>query len=264
MLALAFPPLDPVLVTLGPFAIRWYALAYLFGFIFAWWMCMRLARLNPKGLSAQACDDYMTWGVIGTILGGRLGYILFYQLDFYLENPLDILYVWHGGMSFHGGLLGVIVAAIIFSRKRKIPFFALSDILACVTPVGLFLGRLANFVNGELYGRVTDVPWAVMFPRGGGAPRHPSQLYEAGLEGIVLFVVLMMMARIPAVRARYGILSGVFLLLYGAFRFIVEFFREPDVQLGYLMGGATMGQVLCLPMMLAGALILAYALRRKA
>ncbi|MDD5585710.1 MAG: prolipoprotein diacylglyceryl transferase, partial [Alphaproteobacteria bacterium] len=183
MLALAFPPIDPVLFTVGPFAIRWYALAYLAGFLLGWRICMQLARQNPAGPQPKDYDDFLVWAVVGTVLGGRLGYILFYQLAYYLANPLEIFYVWHGGMSFHGGMLGVIVSAWLFTRNRKIPFFAFADLLACVTPIGLGLGRLANFVNGELYGRVSDAPWAVIFPHGGELPRHPSQLYEAGLEG---------------------------------------------------------------------------------
>ena len=264
MLALAFPPFDPVLFTIGPLAIRWYALAYLAGFLLGWWYCLGLARQNPAGPSPKLYDDFLTWAVIGTVLGGRLGYILFYQFDFYLANPLEIFYVWHGGMSFHGGMLGVIAAALLFTRRQKISFFAFTDLLACVTPIGLCLGRIANFINGELYGRVSDMPWAVVFPRGGEMPRHPSQLYEAGLEGILLFVILAVLAQKPAIRARYGVLSGVFLLGYGLLRFGAEFFREPDAQLGFLYEGATMGQLLCLPMMAIGVVFIVYALRRKA
>jgi phosphatidylglycerol---prolipoprotein diacylglyceryl transferase len=264
MLVLAFPPIDPVLFTVGPFAVRWYALAYLFGFLLGWRYCMGLARQNPAEPQPRDYDDFLVWAVIGTVLGGRIGYSLFYQPAFYLNHPLDILYVWHGGMSFHGGMLGVIAAAWLYTRNRKIPFFAFSDLLACVTPIGLGLGRLANFVNGELYGRVTDVPWAVLFPRGGDLPRHPSQLYEAGLEGLVLFALLAALSQIPALRARYGFLSGVFLMDYGLFRFLAEFFREPDVQLGYVVVGTTMGQLLSVPMFVAGVMIIVYALRRKA
>lgn len=257
MLALAFPPLDPVLVTLGPLAIRWYALAYLAGFVLGWWLCLRLARQNPSGPSPQMFDDFLTWAVIGTILGGRLGYVLFYQPDHYLDRPLDALMVWHGGMSFHGGMLGVILAAYLFTRRRKIPFFAFSDILAVVAPIGLGLGRLANFVNGELFGRVTDAPWAVLFPRGGDLPRHPSQIYEATFEGLILFLILFFLARCPRMREKEGLISGAFLALYGLFRFGAEFFREPDPQLGFLYGGATMGQILCVPMILFGLFLIA-------
>ena len=262
MLAWAFPDIDPVAISLGPVVIRWYALAYLAGFVFGWRYCLSLARKNPQAPSAQLYDDFLTWAVVGTVLGGRLGYILFYQTDFYFSHPVEMLKVWHGGMSFHGGMLGVISAAWIFSRLHKIRFLAFTDILACVTPIGLGLGRLANFVNGELYGRPTDVPWAIIFPRGGDVPRHPSQIYEAGLEGLVLFFILLFLVRQPKIRGRTGMISGLFLLLYGCFRFGLEFFREPDAQLGFLYGGATMGQVLCLPMILFGAYIILWSERR--
>lgn len=257
MLALAFPPIDPVLVSFGPLAIRWYALAYIAGFVFGWKYCMALARRNPAGPEPRHYDEFLTWVVIGTVLGGRIGYVLFYQFDMYAHDPLEILKVWHGGMSFHGGALGVIIAAWLFTKRNRIPFFAFTDLLACVAPIGLGLGRIANFINGELFGRVTDVPWAVIFPRGGDLPRHPSELYEAALEGLALFIIMALLARNPAVRARHGLMSGIFLVCYGLFRFSVEFFREPDPQLGFLFAGATMGQLLCLPMMVVGgALIL--------
>ncbi len=264
MLALAFPPLDPVLIHIGPLAIHWYALAYLAGFVLGWRACMRLARQNAEGPSPQHYDDFLTWAVIGTLLGGRLGYILFYQSDMYIRDPLEMLKIWHGGMSFHGGMLGVILAAWLFTRRNKLSFFAFSDLLACVAPIGLGLGRLANFVNGELFGRATDVPWGVVFPHGGNLPRHPSQLYEAGLEGVALFIILMFLARKPSLRARPGFLSGAFLLGYGVFRFAVEFFREPDAQLGFLFAGATMGQLLCVPMILLGAFLILRQQRRPA
>jgi len=252
MLALAFPAFDPVLVSWGPLTIRWYALAYLAGFVLGWWQCMAMAKRNHTGPQPKAYDDFLTWAVIGTVVGGRLGYVLFYQPDHYAGHLLDAFKIWQGGMSFHGGMMGVIVAALLFVRSRKISFFAFSDLLACVAPIGLGLGRLANFVNGELYGRVTDVPWGMVFPRGGELPRHPSQFYEATLEGLALYIILFVMARSTFVRHRYGLLSGTFLGLYGVFRFGVEFFREPDAQLGFLYAGATMGQMLCLPMIAFG------------
>lgn len=264
MLAIAFPSFDPVLVTIGPLAIRWYALAYLAGFLLGVWYCMTLAKQNAKGPSPQQYNDFMTWAILGTILGGRIGYVLFYQLPFYVEHPLEALQVWHGGMSFHGGMIGVIFAATLFARREKLRFFAFSDLLACATPIGLGLGRLANFVNGELFGRTTDAPWAFVFPRGGDLPRHPSQLYEASLEGVVLFILLYLLARNRWVRAHDGILSGVFLAGYGTFRFCVEFFREPDPQLGFLFAGATMGQLLCLPMIAFGLILMWRAMRREA
>jgi phosphatidylglycerol:prolipoprotein diacylglycerol transferase len=262
MLALVFPPLDPVAVSLGPLVIRWYALAYLAGFILGWRYCLYLARQNPLGPDPKFYDEFLTWAVIGTVLGGRTGYVLFYNAEHYFAHPLEMLEVWRGGMSFHGGMLGVIAAALLFTRRYKLKFLAFTDVLACVTPIGLGLGRLANFVNGELYGRVTDAPWGIIFPRGGDTPRHPSQLYEAGMEGLVLFLILFALSRRPNLRARPGFLSGSFLLGYGLFRFALEFFREPDVQLGFLMGGATMGQLLCLPMILFGLYLLLRSERR--
>jgi len=256
MLALVFPPLEPVAVSFGPFAIRWYALAYLAGFLLGWRYCLYLARQNPKGPTAEMYDEFLTWAVIGTVIGGRLGYILLYQADYYFAHPWEMLQVWHGGMSFHGGMMGVIGSAWMFARKHKIHFFAFTDILACVTPIGLALGRLANFVNGELYGRPTDLPWGVVFPRGGEAPRHPSQLYEASMEGVVLFLLLFALSRQKKFRAREGFLSGVFLFGYGLFRFLAEALREPDAQLGILAGGLTMGQWLCIPMVMYGCYLI--------
>jgi phosphatidylglycerol:prolipoprotein diacylglycerol transferase len=263
MLALAFPPLDPIAFSVGPLAIRWYALAYLVGFLLGWRYCLFLAAQNAKDPTPKQYDDFLTWAVVGTVLGGRLGYILFYQADFYFAHPLEIFKVWHGGMSFHGGMLGVISAAWIYTKRHKISFFAFTDLLACVTPIGLGLGRLANFVNGELYGRETDAPWGMIFPRGGDIPRHPSQLYEASLEGLVLFLVMFALARQPKLRGRAGFLSGCFLLLYGLFRFTLEFFREPDTQLGFLMGGTTMGQWLSIPMVLFGLYLMLWSERRS-
>jgi phosphatidylglycerol:prolipoprotein diacylglycerol transferase len=262
MLALAFPPLDPVALAVGPIEIRWYALAYLAGFVLGWRVCLWLARQNPSGPSAQDYDDFLTWAVIGTVLGGRIGYVLFYQLDYYFAHPVEIVEVWHGGMSFHGGMLGVLTAAWLYVRKRNLGFFAFTDVLACVTPIGLCLGRIANFINGELYGRVTDVPWAIVFPRGGDAPRHPSQLYEATLEGLVLFLIMLWLSQKKVLRARPGFLSGAFLTGYGIFRFGLEFFRQPDAQIGFLAGGMTMGQLLCAPMVLFGLYLILRSDRR--
>ncbi len=262
MFAFAFPPLDPVAASFGPLVIRWYALAYLAGFIIGWRYCLYLARQNTKGPAAELYDEFLTWAVIGVVLGGRIGYILFYQPDYYFSHPTEMAEVWHGGMSFHGGMLGVIAAAWLFTNRHKMSFFAFTDILACVTPIGLFLGRLANFVNGELYGRVTNVSWAIIFPRGGDQPRHPSQLYEAFLEGIVLFLILFWLSRKPKIRARIGFISGSFLFCYGLFRSVVEFFREPDQQLGFIYGGTTMGQLLCVPMMLFGLYIILWSEKR--
>ena len=194
----------------------------------------------------------MTWAILGTILGGRLGYVLFYNLPMYMEHPADILHIWQGGMSFHGGMLGVIIAVALYAYFQKINFLAVTDYFAAATPIGLGLGRLANFVNGELYGRVTNMPWGMVFPRGGPLPRHPSQLYEAGLEGFVLFLVLWLMIRQPQIRAKPGMISGTFLIGYALCRIIIEQFREPDAQLGFIFGTLTMGQILSIPMILGG------------
>jgi len=263
LLAIPFPDIDPVAFEIGPLIVRWYALAYIAGILAGWKYCQWLNR-RPAGLVSQtALDDFLAWAVLGVILGGRLGYVLFYQPGHYLANPLAILEVWRGGMSFHGGLVGTAIAMILFAQARRIPLLALTDLVAAATPIGLGLGRIANFINGELYGRPTDVPWAVVFPAGGPAPRHPSQLYEAMLEGVALFLLLLVLVRVFEARKRPGLISGVFLLGYGAARIFAEFFREPDPQLGFLWGGATMGQLLTLPMMAGGVALLLIARRRR-
>jgi len=254
---MTFPNIDPIAFSIGPLAVRWYALAYLAGLVAGWRWCMAMAERDPRAPQPKFFDDFLSWAVAGIILGGRLGYIFFYNFNEYLANPVEILKVWHGGMSFHGGMLGVIIAAIVFTRKNKISFFAFSDLLACVTPIGLGLGRVANFINGELFGRPTDVPWGVVFPHGGDIARHPSQLYEALAEGLVLLLIMFFLSRQAKIRARRGFLSGAFLTMYGVMRFGIEFFREPDAQLGFLFAGATMGQLLCVPMVIAGIVIIA-------
>ena len=205
----------------------------------------------------------MSWIVLGIILGGRIGYVLVYQSDMILRDPLEMLRMWHGGMSFHGGMTGLALAMFIFARRRGIAFLALTDVVGCVTPIGLFFGRLANFINGELWGRVTTVPWGIVFPsvRAGPLPRHPSQLYEAGLEGVALLLILALLRRFPYVRDHHGILTGAFLIWYGCVRIFLEFFREPDAQMGFYFGMFTMGQILSLPMILLGAGLIAYARR---
>lgn len=269
LLALPFPAIDPVLIELGPFPVRWYALAYLAGLLLGWWLAQRLIARNDLFAASgppklAQLDDFLLWAAIGIVCGGRLGFVLFYNLDYYLENPLEIIQPWRGGMSFHGGAAGLMVATYLFARRQALPFLTLMDVVTAVAPVGLFFGRIANFINGELYGRVSDVPWAILFPRGGYLPRHPSQLYEAALEGLVLFIVLMVLVfRVRALRWP-GVIAGVFLAGYGVARSIVEFYREPDAQLGYLAGGLTMGQVLSLPMILCGVIIVIWAARRQA
>jgi len=250
--ALAFPEFDPILVRLGPLAIRWYALAYVAGLVLGWLYVRRLNARVAGTLRRDDIDDLLVWITVGVLLGGRLGYVLFYNLPYYADNPLAALAIWQGGMSFHGGLLGVVVAIVLFARRRDIDLLAISDLVACATPIGLLFGRIANFINGELFGRAAEVPWAVVFPGGGPLGRHPSQLYEALLEGVLLFVVLWFMSRRPGAFERRGALTGAFLIGYAIARMVVELFREPDLQIGFLAGGSTMGQWLSLPMLLGG------------
>jgi phosphatidylglycerol:prolipoprotein diacylglycerol transferase len=269
VLALPFPAIDPVLVSIGPFVIRWYALAYIAGLLIGWWLVSRKADAPPVpgmpwALNRARVDDFLLWATLGVILGGRIGYVVFYQPAYYFAHPLDILAVWQGGMSFHGGLAGVITAIVLFCRAKGIAIFALGDLIALAAPIGLFFGRIANFINGELFGRASDVPWAMVFPRGGPEPRHPSQLYEAALEGLVLFVLLALLARFAHARARPGLLTGAFFAGYGCARVIVEFFREPDVQIGYLAFGTTMGQWLSLPLIAIGLWLIVRARRGTA
>jgi phosphatidylglycerol:prolipoprotein diacylglycerol transferase len=252
LLALPYPAIDPIIFQAGPLAIRWYSLAYICGLLFAWRYMLRLAARSPDVASHEDIDDFLIWATLGIVLGGRIGYTLFYNFDYYAANPLAALQIWKGGMSFHGGVLGVIFSGLVFVKRRGISPLRFADIVACATPVGLMLGRLANFINGELFGRVSDVPWAMVFPRGGPEPRHPSQLYEAVLEGLVLFVVLAVLSRSEIIRKRPGVLSGVFLLGYALARTTVELFRQPDAHLGILAAGLTMGQWLSLPMVVGG------------
>jgi len=263
-----FPDFDPVLVTIGPFAIRWYALAYIFGILFGWVYARAIIGDErnwggPAPLNVEDFDDFVLWVTLGIILGGRTGYVLFYNLQHFIEHPLEIFQVWNGGMSFHGGFLGCVVAVIGFATIRKLPVLSLGDITCAVAPIGLLLGRVANFVNGELWGRYADVPWAVIFPRADAIPRHPSQLYEAGLEGLVLLAVLGTMVRVGALR-KPGLILGAFAAGYAIARSFCEFFREPDPQLGFLWGGMTMGMLLNVPLFIAGVLLIAFALRRQA
>ncbi len=254
-----FPTIDPVIVEIGPLAIRWYALAYIAGLLIGWRYMRVLARRPPEVADARTVDDFLLWAILGVVLGGRVGYILFYNLPYYLDRPLAIFEVWRGGMSFHGGLLGVVVATVLYARRRGVGVLAFGDLVACAAPIGLFLGRLANFINRELVGRPSDVPWAMVIPGAGPQPRHPSQLYEAALEGIVLFVLLYLLWRREAVRRRRGALIGAFLIGYAAFRSVGEIFRQPDAHIGFLSGGTTMGQWLSLPMAVVGLLLIVLA-----
>ena len=247
-----FPDIDPVLIEFGPIVIRWYALAYIAGILFAWRYVLGLIARPGAVLTREQVDDLILWLVLGIILGGRIGYVVFYNAPYYAAHPAEIFRVWQGGMSFHGGILGVAVALIWYSLRHKLSPFRVGDLFACATPVGLFLGRIANFINGELFGRPTDVAWAVVFPRGGPEPRHPSQLYEAGLEGLALFLLMWFLYRRTRLIERPGALTGVFLISYSAARAFVEFFREPDAHIGFLAGGLTMGQLLSMVMAAVG------------
>ncbi|MGD1878388.1 MAG: prolipoprotein diacylglyceryl transferase [Kiloniellaceae bacterium] len=266
VMTLQYPNFSPVAFSIWIFDVRWYALAYITGLILAWLYCRWMTKLPPHRLKPVDFDDFLLWATLGVVLGGRLGYVLFYKPDYYLANPLEVVYIWRGGMSFHGGLLGVLAAIGLFARSRGVSYFTLSDIVGAATPIGLCLGRIANFINGELFGRTTDstvVPWAMVFPQGGPIARHPSQLYEALLEGVVLFLVLHVLVRKGALQ-RTGLISGVFMIGYGLARIVAEFFRQPDDFLNFVLPGTTMGQVLSLPMVLIGIGITLWALRRKA
>jgi phosphatidylglycerol:prolipoprotein diacylglycerol transferase len=266
LLLIPYPEIDPVLVQLGPFAIRWYALAYISGLIIGWRIMRRVCQQPPAILSPEKIDDFLLWAALGVILGGRIGYVLFYKPVEFLHDPKQIFLIWEGGMSFHGGLLGVIVAIIAYGLRNKTSVFMISDLVAMVTPVGLFFGRLANFINGELWGRATDVPWAMIFPRGGPVPRHPSQLYQAFFEGIVLLVIVNLVWKLTDGRRRPGLLTGVFCAGYGVARIVGEIFREPDSFMGFLLGTSwlSMGMVLSLPMVLFGLRLIIRAYRRPA
>jgi len=267
-LTIAFPVFDPIAIAIGPIAIRWYALAYIGGIVLGWLYARKIIRSErlwggKAPFTVLDFDDFILWVTLGIILGGRTGYVLFYNLGFFTQHPTEIFKLWTGGMSFHGGFMGCVIAVLLFGWKRKISVLSLGDVTCAVGPIGLLLGRLANFINSELWGRTADasVPWRMVFPNGGPLPRHPSQLYEAGLEGVVLFIVLALMIRGGALK-RPGLIIGAFAALYGVARIISEFFREPDPQLGFLWGGLTMGMILSVPMIIAGLAFIAAAWRR--
>lgn len=257
--AMTFPQIDPIAIQIGPLAVHWYGLAYIVGILFAWWYARRLVtstRLWPNGvlpMKPEDIDDFLVWAAVGVVLGGRVGYILFYDLPRYVANPLDILAVWQGGMSFHGGFAGTTLAMILFARSRGVSVWTLFDVVAAGVPLGLGLVRVTNFINSELWGKLSTAPWAVEFPNGGPFTRHPSQLYEAALEGVVLLIVLAILTHALLKLKTPGFIAGAFVTGYGLSRIAVEFFREPDAQLGYLLGGwLTMGMILSAPMVLAG------------
>ena len=270
-LTIAFPAIDPVAISIGPFAIRWYALAYIGGIVLGWIYARVLIKSEklwggPAPIASVQLDDFILWVTLGIIIGGRTGYVLFYNPGFFIQNPVAIFKLWEGGMSFHGGFLGCVAAVMLFALKNDIPILSLGDITTAVAPMGIFFGRLANFIKGELWGREADasVPWRMIFP---DDPlqlfRHPSQLYEAALEGVLLFAIMAIMVRMGALR-RPGLILGSFIAIYALARITSEFFREPDPQLGFLWGGLTMGMLLSVPMIIAGAILIVMAWRRKA
>jgi phosphatidylglycerol:prolipoprotein diacylglycerol transferase len=267
LLLIPYPQIDPVLFEYGPLVVRWYSLAYFAGIMFGW-LYARAIINRPRlwggkaPLTLNDMDDFVLLATLGVVVGGRLGQVLFYDPSYFFAHPLEIVQIWQGGMAFHGGFLGVLIAGLLFARLRRIPILSLGDLTCAAAPIGLFLGRIANFINDELWGRPSNVPWAMVFPAAGPTPRHPSQLYEAGLEGVVLFVVLALTVRAGGLKRR-GLAFGVFMLGYGIARTVAEFFREPDPQLEKLGHGLTMGMVLSMPMIVLGLAFIAYALRRK-
>lgn len=257
---LVHPNFDPVAFSIGPLAVRWYGLMYLLGFGLAWWLGLRRIAQGRAPIDRRQFDDLIFYAVLGVILGGRLGYVLFYKPGYYASHPLEILAVWQGGMSFHGGMLGVLLAMALAARKHHVDYLRLTDFVAPLVPLGLAAGRMGNFINGELWGRPTDLPWGMVFRNAGDVPRHPSQLYEFGLEGLVLFALLWWFSSKPRSR---GQVSAMFLIGYGCLRFVAEFAREPDSFLGYLALGMTMGQWLCVPMIAGGLWLFAWSRRQR-
>ncbi|NDV18534.1 prolipoprotein diacylglyceryl transferase [Pseudodesulfovibrio sp. JC047] len=259
---LEYPQFDPVMLSIGPLELRWYGMMYVFGILSGWLLGRYRASKSWNRMTPKLMDDFITWAILGVVLGGRLGYVFFYNAAFYFSHPLKIFAVWEGGMSFHGGMLGVLVAIFLFARANAMTFVEVGDFVSPLVPPGLFFGRIGNFINAELWGRYTDLPWAMPFPGAGGLPRHPSQLYEAALEGLVLFIVVWWYSAKPRPR---GCVGALFLLGYGCFRFLVEFAREPDRHLGFVaLNWMSMGQILCLPMILFGLGWLFYSYRDAA
>ncbi|WPY00215.1 Prolipoprotein diacylglyceryl transferase [Candidatus Trichorickettsia mobilis] len=253
---IAFPDINPVIVAVGPLAISWYSLSYVTGILIGLNLSKRIVTKFSLNITHKNLEDFISWAIIGIIIGGRLGYVLLYDPVKFLTHPIDILKTYEGGMSFHGGITGIITAGYIFCKKYKLHFLKFTDILAIVAPIGLFLGRIANFINAELYGRITDVAWAVIFPNSDLRPRHPSQIYEALLEGLVLFIIILFSVFRYRTLSSSGKTSAIFLILYSIFRIIIENFREPDFQIGFILNYITMGQILSLPMLFLGCYLL--------
>ena len=263
MTGFEFPAISPVIFAIGPIAVRWYSMAYLIGIVAAWLLILRLIKKYDLPLTRQQVEDTVFFTTIGIVVGGRLGYVLFYGGEYYLQNPLKIFAIWQGGMSFHGGAIGAVMGILYTAYSRKVNFWLLTDMAALFAPIGIFLGRIANFINDELWGRVSTVPWAVKFPSGGYLPRHPSQLYEAITEGLLMFIILNLLWKKEFVRTHYGIISSIFLIIYGISRICMEFFREPDAQIGFIVNNITMGQLLSLPFLILGLYILNKSIKNK-
>lgn len=263
ILSIPFPNLNPEIFSIGGISIKWYGIAYVASIIIGWKYVNLISQKNNFSVSKKNIDDLVIWLAIGIIIGGRIGYTLFYQPIFYINNPLKILEIWNGGMSFHGGLIGVIISLFIFSKLRRISLLLISDMLAIVTPIGLFFGRIANFINQELWGRITTVPWAFEFPLAGNLPRHPSQLYEALLEGLALYLLLAYLWHFTNLKNKYGLITGVFISGYSTIRFFVEFFREPDSYLGFIFYKFSMGQILSVPFAISGIILILFSLNKN-
>lgn len=256
MLIFTLPHINPNIIQIGIFQIRWYSLAYILGIILGWLTILYFNKKDKIFDKTKFSDDFFVYAILGMIIGGRLGYVLFYNFSYYLSNPLEIFAVWRGGMSFHGGLLGCTVSAYLITKKYNVDLLKFADLCSVAAPIGLFLGRIANFVNMELYGKTTEVPWGIVFPNAGDLPRHPSQLYEAFLEGAVLFVLLFCLANFTKIRKKKGCLTGLFFIFYSLSRIFIEFFREPDIQVGYIFNSVTMGQILSVPILIFGIYLL--------
>jgi phosphatidylglycerol:prolipoprotein diacylglycerol transferase len=257
-----FPNINPIALDLGLLQIRWYAISYVTGILLSWFLILKIIKIKKINIDNQTISELISNSIIGIIVGGRLGYVIFYNYEYFSNNLLEIFKVWNGGMSFHGGLIGVIIAVIYTSKRTKTSLMLLADLGAIVSPVGIFFGRIANFINGELYGRVTTHPFGIIFPNGGNIPRHPSQLYEAFFEGFLLFLILLLLLQFKEIIKSNGILTGCFISIYGFFRFFIEFFREPDNHIGLLYLDFSMGQFLCLPMILIGIIFIILSYKR--
>tara|TARA_B110000027_G_scaffold69154_1_gene73976 strand:- start:1341 stop:2171 length:831 start_codon:yes stop_codon:yes gene_type:complete len=258
-----FPNINPVAIDLGFIQIRWYAISYVTGILLSWFLILRIIKNKQIQINSEVISELISNSILGIILGGRLGYVLFYNNEYFINNIIEIFKIWNGGMSFHGGLIGVIIATIYTSKKYKVPLLQLADLVAVVAPIGIFFGRVANFINGELYGRITTHPFGVIFPNGGDLPRHPSQIYEASFEGLFLFFILFLFLQSSYIRSKTGILTGLFIFFYGVVRFFIEFLREPDEHIGLLYLDLSMGQFLCLPMILIGIFFVIYGHKKK-